>query len=189
VTYGYGPATVSVIDTATDTLVDADSDEGTGNDTPIPITGTNPQDLDVDAEGNLWVVCTGDWFSTFGVVDVVDTVTLSETDSFVTGGSPGSIACGNRVALVGDGASASLFAIDLATRTILHDAANPVVLTTTQWSFVPEIVFDRSGEVAFALAFTDDAVFEIGDWNDNLNIRAGHALATGSGPAGIALSY
>jgi len=188
-TYAYGPATVSVIDTVTDTIVDADGDSGNGEDTPISITGINPQDLAVDVEGNLWVVCTGDWGSTFGVVDVVDTLTLSETDSLATGSSPGSIALGNRVALVGDGASASLFEIDIETRTVLRDETNPFVLTTTTWSFVPDIVFDRSGEIAFALAFTDDTVFEIGDFNDRLTIRPRLRLATGSGPAGIALSY
>jgi hypothetical protein len=189
VTYLYGPATVSVIDTATDTVLDADGDGGNGVDTPIPISGVNPQDLEVDAEGNLWVVCTGDWWSTFGVVDVVDTVTLSETDSLAIGSSPGSIALGNRVALVGDGAAASLFVIDIARRAVLQDTANPLVLTTTTWSFVPEIVFDRGGEVAFALAFQDDLVFEILDYNGLLKVRELYKLADGSGPAGIALSY
>lgn len=189
VTYAYGPATVSVIDTATDTLVDADGDGANGADTPIFISGVNPQDLEVDAGGNLWVVCTGDWWSTFGVVDVVDTVTLSETDSLVIGSSPGSIALGNRVALVGDGAAASVFVIDIAHRSVLRDPSNPLVLTTTTWSFVPEIVFDRGGEVAFALAFQDDLVFEILDYNGILKIRELYKLAAGSGPAGIALSY
>jgi streptogramin lyase len=178
-----------VIDTATDTLVDTDNDAGNGDDTPISISGINPQDLAVDAEGSLWVVCTGDWFSTFGVVDVVDTLTLSETDSLAIGSTPGSIALGNRVAIVGDGASASLFEIDIETRTVLRDETNPFVLTTTTGSFVPDIVFDRSGEIAFALAFTDDTVFEIGDWTDRLKIRARLPLATGSGPTGIVLGY
>jgi hypothetical protein len=188
-TYLYGPATVSVIDTATDTVVDADGDTGNGEDTPIPITGVNPQDLAVDAEDNLWVVCTGDWSTTFGVVDVVDTLTLSETDSFAIGSSPGSIALGNRVALVGDGASASLFEIDIESRTVLRNATNPFVLTTTTWSFVPDIAFDRSGEIALALAYTDDTIFEIGDYNDTLTIRPRIRLAKDSGPAGLALSY
>lgn len=178
VTYAYGPATVSVIDTTTDTVVDT-----------ISISGINPQDLEVDAEGSLWVVCTGDWFSTFGVVDVVDTVTLSETDSLPIGNSPGSIALGNRVALVGDGAAASLFVIDIATRDVLRDATNPFVLTTTASSFVPDIVFDRSGEVAYALAFQDDRVLELLVTNDEVSIRAEYDLVGGSGPAGLTLSY
>lgn len=189
VTYAYGPATVSVIDTTTDTVVDADGDGGNGDDTPISISGINPQDLEVDAEGRLWVVCTGDWFLTEGVVDVVDTVTLSETDSLFVGGFPGSIALGNRVALVGDGAAARLFVIDIATRDVLQDATNPFELTTTASSFVPDIVFDRSGEVAYALAFQDDRVLELLVTNDEVSIRAEYDLAGGSGPAGLTLSY
>lgn len=188
-TYTYGPASVSVIDTTTDTLVDADNDPGNGDDTAVPISGVNPQDIAMDADGNLWVVCTGDWFSTFGVVDVIDTLSLTETDSIVTGGSPGSIAVGNRLVLVGDGGGASLFLIDVADRSVMRDATNPWVLTKTAWSFVPEIVFDRSGNIAFALAFMDDKVFELLDLNDRLRVRGIFDLATGSGPTGIALSY
>ncbi len=188
-TYMYGPATVSVIDTETDTLVDADNDPANGEDTPVSVSGVNPQDLAMDADGNLWVVCTGDWFSTFGVVDIIDTLTLAETDSIATGGSPGSIAIGERLALLGDGGGARLFGIDVASRAVLYDAESPLVLTTTTWSFVPDIVFDRSGVVAFAIAFQDDMVFELVDMNGNLRVREVYALTPGSGPAGIALSY
>lgn len=189
VTYTYGPGTVSVIDTATDTVVDADADPGNGDDTPVSISGVNPQDLAMDGSGNLWVVCTGDWDSTFGVVDVIDTLTLSDVDSLVTDGSPGSIAIGNRLVLVGDGSGANLFVIDLASRAILNDGENPWVLTTTTWSFVPDIVFDRSGDVAFALAFQDDMIFELVDVNNRLRVREEYVLAPASGPTGIALSY
>jgi len=188
-TYTYGAATVSVIDTATDTVVDADNDPVNGEDTPVSISGVNPQDLAMDGEGNLWVVCTGDWFSTFGVVDVVDTLTLSETDSFVMGGSPGSIAIGNRLVLIGDGAGANLFVIDLASRAVLNDAASPWVLTSTAWSFVPDIVFDRSGDVAFALAFQDDLIIELADVNNRFRVREVYELAPASGPTGIVLHY
>ncbi len=188
-TYTYGQGTVSVIDTATDTVVDVDNDPGNGDDTPVSISGVNPQDLAMDGSGNLWVVCTGDWFSTFGVVDVIDTLTLSEADSFVMGGSPGSIAIGNRLVLVGDGGGANLFVIDLASRAVLNDAANPWMLTTTTWSFIPDIVFDRSGDVAFVLAFQDDLIIELADINNRFRVVEVYGLAPGSGPAGIALSY
>ena len=189
VTYMYGPATVSVIDTATDTIVDADGDGGNGQDTPISISGINPQDLAVDGGANLWVVCTGDWFSTFGVVDVINTVTLSEEESLSIGGSPGSISVGKDVALLGDGGSASLFVVDIEMKTVLRDETDPFVLTTTENSFVPDIVFDRSGEVAYALAFTDDMVFDLLVTDNEVSIRAQYALAAGSGPAGLTLSY
>ncbi len=188
-TYAYGPATVSVIDTTTDTVIDTDNNPANGEDTPISISGLNPQDLAADAEGNLWVVCTGDWFSTFGVVDIIDPVTLAEVDSIATGGSPGSIALNGRIALIGNGSSASLFAIDIATRKVLLDAENPMTLTQTEWSFVPDVVFDRTGQVAFALAFQDDIVFELLDFNGRLQILNQYKLAAGSGPSAIALQY
>ena len=81
-TFAYIPGSVSVIDTATDTLVDADGDPGNGSDTPIFTTGLNPQDLAVDGEGEIHVVCTGDYWSVFGIVDVIDPASWSVTSSF-----------------------------------------------------------------------------------------------------------
>lgn len=188
-TFVYGAGSVSVIDAASDTVVDADGDPTNGVDTPVYLTGTNPQDLEMDAEGDLWIICTGDWFSVFGELDVVDTATLSFEDSLDIGSSPGSIAVGSEVALIGDGASASLFAVDIGNRTVIHDAGNPVVLSNTPWSFVPDIAFDRLGQVAYALAFSDDKIFEVLVVNQRVKLRSQYALEPGSGPGGIGLVY
>ena len=188
-TFVYGAGSVSVIDAASDTVVDADGDPTNGVDTPVYLTGTNPQDLGADAEGNLWVVCTGDWTSVFGELDVVDTATLALEDSVEIGGSPGSIAVGSHVALIGDGTGARLFAADLMTRTMIHDASNPIVLSTTEWSFVPDIVFDRLGQVAYALAFMDDRIYEMIYLDNRVQLQNQYSLEGGSGPAGIGLVY
>lgn len=188
-TFQYGPGTVSVIDTATDTLVDADGDPSNGQDTPVFLSGVNPQDLEVDGQGKLWVVCTGDWWSVFGSVDIVDLGTLAAEATIPIGGSPGAIALGKEIALLGDGAAAQLFALDLATRAVLNGPSNPIPLSTTPWSFIPDIVFDRRGEVAYALAFLDDRVFEMVYVNRRIKQRQQYALEGGSGPAGLDLAY
>lgn len=188
-TFLYGPGTVSVIDTITDTLVDADGDPSNGLDTPVFLSGVNPQDLEVDGQGKLWVVCTGDWWSVFGSVDIVDLDSLSTEATIPVGGSPGTITLGKEIALLGDGAAAQLFALDLANRTVLRGPSNPIRLSTTPWSFVPDIVFDRLGEVAYALSFLDDKVFELVYVNGRIKQRHQYALEAGSGPAGLALVY
>lgn len=188
-TFLYGPGTISVINTATDTLVDADGDASNGEDTPVFLSGVNPQDLAVDMSGDLWVVCTGDWWSVFGSVDIVDLGSLATEATIPIGGSPGAIALGKEVALLGDGAAAQLFAVDLATRTVLNGASNPIPLSATPWSFVPDIVFDRQGEVAYALSFLDDRVFEMVYVNGRVKQRYQYALEGGSGPAGLDLAY
>lgn len=188
-TFVYGPGTVSVIDTTTDTLVDADGDSSNGEDTPVFLSGVNPQDLEVDAAGDLWVVCTGDWWSVFGSVDIVDLGSLATEATIPIGGSPGTIAIGKEIALLGDGAAAQLFAVNLASRTVLNGASNPIPLSATPWSFVPDIVFDRQGEVAYALSFLDDRVFEMVYVNGRIKQRSQYALEGGSGPAGLALAY
>jgi len=188
-TFLYGPGTVSVIDTTTDTLIDADGNPSNGEDTPVFLSGVNPQDLDVDATGDLWVVCTGDWWSVFGSVDIVDLGSLATEATIPIGGSPGAIALGKEVALLGDGAAAQLFAVHLASRTVLNGPSNPIPLSTTPWSFVPDVVFDRQGEVAYALSFLDDRVFEMVYVNGRIKQRYQYGLEAGSGPAGLDLVY
>lgn len=188
-TFLYGPGTVSVIDTATDTLVDADGDPSNGENTPVFLSGVNAQDLAVDASGDLWVVCTGDWWSVFGSVDIVDLGSLTTEATIPVGGSPGAIALGKEIALLGDGAAAQLFAVHLASRTVLNGPANPIPLSATPWSFVPDIVFDRRGEVAYALSFLDDRVFEIVYVNGRIKQKSQCVLEQGSGPAGLDLAY
>ncbi|MEW6442977.1 MAG: hypothetical protein AB1640_18735 [bacterium] len=188
-TFLYGPGTLSVIDTSSDTVVDADGDPSNGADTPVSLAGVNAQDLEVDPGGALWVACTGDWAATAGTVDIVDTATLSLEDSLAVGGAPGAVGIGAGVVLLGDGAGARLFAADLQSRTVIHDASNPVVLSTTPWSFVPEIRFDRSGQVAYALGYMDDAIFEMIVPNGRVKLRNQYRLEAGSGPAGLALVY
>lgn len=56
--------------------------------------GMNPQYLDLDPEGELNVMCTGDYFSVFGQIYRIDTNTDTVIDSIPTGGSPTVISIG-----------------------------------------------------------------------------------------------
>ena len=139
---GYASGSVSVIDTATDTLVDVDGDAGNGSDTPIFLSQINPQDLDVDPQGEINVVCTGDYASTFGVVDVIDPATWTVTASIPLGGSPGNITIGAQTALIGagDATGCKLYAFDTATNAVLYDSASPLDLgATSGWCTVGKI--------------------------------------------------
>lgn len=73
--YSYDPGTVSVIDMESGTSL-----------ATIPVA-TNPQDLAVDADGNVHVLCTGNYFSEFARVMVIDPVTDLVIDSLEIGGS------------------------------------------------------------------------------------------------------
>ena len=78
-TWGYGPGTVTVINTATDAVSST-----------IDV-GLNPFSLGVAPDGNIHVVCTGDYWSAWGKIMVVDPATDTIVDSLATLGSPGSI--------------------------------------------------------------------------------------------------
>ncbi len=151
-TWGYVPGSVSVIDTATDALVDVDGDPGNGSDTPIFTTGLNPQDLAVDAEGELHVVCTGDYFSVFGVVDVIDPVSLAVTASIPVGGTPGNISIAGAFALIGagDADSCDIFIYKTDTNAVWSDASNPfILLESSGWCTVGKIGVSESGRWAY----------------------------------------
>jgi hypothetical protein len=152
-TWGYVPGSVSVIDTATDTLVDVDGDPGNGTDTPIFTTGLNPQDLDVDGEGEIHVVCTGDYFSVFGIVDVIDSASWTVTASIPLGGTPANISIANGFALVGagDADSCDLFIYRTDTNEVWSDASSPFFLlpSTSGWCTVGKIAVSQTGEWAY----------------------------------------
>jgi hypothetical protein len=151
-TFGYVAGSVSVIDTATDTLVDVDGDPGNGSDTPIFTTGLNPQDLDVDGEGEIHVICTGDYWSTFGVVDVIDPASWSVTTSIPVGGSPGNVSIGNGFALVGagDADSCDLYIYKTDTNAVWTDSTNPFILSSTSgWCTVGKIAVSDSERWAY----------------------------------------
>jgi len=132
-TFGYGPGSMSVIDVATDTVIDADGDGSNGAATPVALGCTNSGDLDVDGAGQVHVLCTGDYFSVFGEVKVVSASTLSVVRTVALGGSPGSITVAGLVALVSDGApgGCKLYAVRTDSGAVIHDDGSPLTLLAT----------------------------------------------------------
>ena len=155
--FSYLPGSVSIIDTAADLLVDADADAANGTDTPVFTSRINPQDLDVDGEGRIHVVCTGDYFSQFGVMDAIDPVTWAVASSVPLGGSPGNVSILGGWALVGagDADSGDLYVVRTDTGQVVHDSTNPLTLMATSgWCTVGKISFgaDLEGLKAYAPA-------------------------------------
>ena len=78
-TWGYGPGTVTVINTATDAV---------SSTIDVP---KNPFSVGMAPDGMIHVVCTGDYWSTWGKVMVIDPSADTVVDSVVTLGSPGNV--------------------------------------------------------------------------------------------------
>jgi hypothetical protein len=80
--YSYITGKVYVFDLQSQTVADSIS------------VGMNPQYLDLDPEGELNVMCTGDYMSSFGQIYRIDTSADAVIDSMPTGGSPTVISIG-----------------------------------------------------------------------------------------------
>ena len=78
--YTYSPGTVTVINGSNGSVV-----------TTIDVF-LNPQAAATDPDGLVHVVCTGNWWSIFGKVAIIDPSTNTVVDSVITLGTPGSIA-------------------------------------------------------------------------------------------------
>jgi len=117
-TYTYGLGTVAVYDVRTDEVLDEIS------------VGKNPQFLDVDTLGRVHVICTGDYWSEFGVVYVYDPEVGALVDYVETGGSPGQLTIGpdNIGYLAGGGWSGPgyVYNYDATTLELLHGESNPL---------------------------------------------------------------
>jgi len=77
--YTYGQGTVTVVNAQTGVKIE-----------DINVF-TNPQDIAVAPDGKLHVICTGDYFSQFGKVAIIDPASDTMVDSVIVGGTPGII--------------------------------------------------------------------------------------------------
>jgi DNA-binding beta-propeller fold protein YncE len=119
-TWEYGQGRVVVFDTQTDQPLDTIN------------VGTNPQYLARDSQGFLHVVCTGDYWSSFGMIYVIDPDVDAVVDSFSLGGSPGNLTIGpddiGYIAAGGWGSDGYVYSFDALARSPLHDETNPLVV-------------------------------------------------------------
>lgn len=117
--YRYITGKVYVFDLQSEVVVDS-----------IPV-GMNPQYLDLDPEGELNVVCTGDYWSVFGQIYRIDPTTDTVIDSIATGGSPGIISIGtDGVGYLAAGGwypdSGKVYTFDSYADTMIRGSDNPI---------------------------------------------------------------
>jgi len=169
-TFLYDPGMVAVVDPAGDSLV--------GH---VPV-GTNPQFLDVDQNGEIHVVCTGDYASAFGRSYIIDGVDDTVIDSVVLGGNPGMIAIGpDDVAAVAAGGFATsgyVYTYSTSDNTPYHTESNPLPVDS---GCTGVAVFQDS--TWFTATFAD-VVRQI----DSAGVSQG-TFSLGDGPVHLAFNY
>ncbi|MEW5925545.1 MAG: dockerin type I domain-containing protein [Candidatus Zixiibacteriota bacterium] len=169
-TYEYGQGQIAIFDIAADSVIKRIN------------VGKNPQYLALDCEGRIHVVCTGDYFSTFGQIYIVDPIAMSVIDSIYVGGSPGHISIGpdNVACLAAAGWTQMgyVYSYNAVTGEIYHDEDNPIEVDLnclTVQAFQDTTVFTGS--------FTDfvNVIDSSGTYQDS--------YAVGDGPNFIAFNY
>jgi DNA-binding beta-propeller fold protein YncE len=166
--YRYIAGKVYVFDVQNDVVLDS-----------IPV-GLNPQYLAMDPEGELNVMCTGNYWSVFGKIYRINPTTNSVIDSIATGGSPGIISIGfDGIGYLAAGGwrpnPGLVYTFDSHADTMLRGASNPI---TT-----------HSGVIAVS-AFPDSKVFTCNFDADDVTLlnSSGTLLETylvGNGPVSI----
>jgi len=164
VTFGYGQGTVRVIDVASDTV------------TKVINVGTNPQAAAVGADGNVHVLCTGNYFDEFGAVYRIDPTPNTVTGAPIAlGGSPGSLVVApNGKAYAADW-TLGVLSYNSATGAVLHAAASPLKLGKG----VNGGIADSTGKL-YVGNFDDDTVSIL----DTADDQVVTALGAGDGPQG-----
>lgn len=167
-TFQYGQGQVAVVDLDADSVV------------AVVDVGQNPQALVVDYEGELLILCTGNYFSSFGMVYVVDPESFVVTDSIVTGGSPGHIQLApNGLAYIAAGGwvtDGEVYLLDTHSHTMLRDAGDPVHVGTGAVAVASDI-----NGMAYSCDFAVDQVSRI----DGDSVSSTFLLGDGPGFAAI----
>ncbi len=168
--YTYGQGKVVVYDTQGDTVLSEMN------------VGKNPQYLARDMSGRIHVICTGDYWSSFGMIYVIDPAADTILDSFSIGGSPGQLTIApDDIAYLAAGGWVTdgyIYTYNAATSEVYHSAGNPIIVD--------------SGCV-MVVAYQDSTVYE-GNFKD-LVVQidsAGNPLGNytlGSGPIHLDFNY
>lgn len=168
--YSYGPGMITVVDTETDEIT------GTINTTQV-----NPQSIAYDHQGELYVVCTGDYTpENTGVVDVIDASTNQIVKSLSIGGAPGVIEIApNGNAYLGDGLANQLYKIDVVANEVIRDSGDPITFGSAG-SFASGLAAASNGYL-YICSFNDDAVYILDTRTDGL-IRTFYGVGDGPGP-------
>jgi len=147
----YTPSTVSVIDIRADSVTKT---------LDVPL---NPQDLALAPDGNIHVVCTGNFGNVSGRVAVINPFgdtdfTPLVVDTIEVGGSPGNIVITtDGLAYLpdfGDGANGFVYSYNVFSGAIINDSTNPILVGNGAMT----LLFDTPTGNLYVSNFSDDTV-------------------------------
>ncbi len=167
--FSYGQGTVAVYDIQLDSLIAAIN------------VGTNPQNIKRDYQGELNVVCTGDYEAQEGSVYIINPNTNSVIDSILIGGTPNAvgIAWDGTAYLTAGGFSGNglVYTYDSKTNTILRGKSNPILVDLG----ATEVLVDKSG-FGHVVCFSSSTVQKIDSVGNILK-----TYSVGDGPVSLSL--
>jgi YVTN family beta-propeller protein len=162
----YGEGTVSVISTENDSLINTIT------------VGTNPQVIGLDEEGELHVICTGNFLDETGKVYIIDPEYDVVTDSIKIGGSPGFLTFApNGKAYLGE-PFIGILSYDTRTNAVLHGESNPILPGESIFG----VAVDLGGNL-YACHFDEDSLSILDTEGDALIKKVG----VGDGPLALAI--
>jgi DNA-binding beta-propeller fold protein YncE len=155
----FGPPTVTVIDIATDTIVDVDSDPNNGLETPMEVDDI-PQDLVVDTSSILYVTYQN------GSIDAIDTISLSRSHTFYTGGLPGIIAISENKKGYITSLDGQILVIDTVSREVLRNSDNPIQLAISERDYISALIPYK--EFIYATTYDSAKIHQISTKTDSV---------------------
>jgi streptogramin lyase len=142
----------------------------------------NPQTVKPGPDGNLHVVCTGDYNAIPGQVQIINPATMTVVDSIAIGGTPGSLVFNSQnIGYLGAGGWVTegyVLSYNGLTHQILHSAANPITVALGAYG----VCVTPEGHLLVCCQ-GDDQVVELDENGENP-----HTYNVGDGPAAIAVS-
>jgi YVTN family beta-propeller protein len=147
----YSHSTVSIIDVTTNSV------------TKTLDVLTNPQDLALGPNGNIYVVCTGNYIDTHGKIVEINPFGDSDytalvTDTIDIGGTPTDIIVTNTgiayLADFGDGNNGFIYAYNVITKEVLNDNKDPILVGNGAMA----LLYDNLADNIYVNNFSDDAV-------------------------------
>jgi len=150
--------------------------------------GTNPQIVKVGPDGNLHVVCTGNYVDIPGRIDVINPGSLQRVISIPLGGSPGSLGFTSQnlayLGAAGWGGLGNVMSYNGLTHQILHGSQNPIEVSSAAMG----ISITLSDNI-LVCCFNTDQLVELnadGDSVTTYNVGDGpQAVALQQPPAGL----
>ncbi|TKJ40446.1 hypothetical protein CEE37_09020 [candidate division LCP-89 bacterium B3_LCP] len=144
--------------------------------------GINPQAVKMGPDGNLHVICTGDYAGIPGQIDVVDPAAQAVIQTIPVGGTPGSVAfTSNGTAYVGAagwGTDGKVYSYDANSYQVFHDDTNPIAVPSAAMGVA---VIDD--DHILVCCFSTDQLVELDSSGNIIN-----TFDVGDGPVAVAAS-